>query len=161
MIKCIWEAFKEVGGEWFCRICLGAFVVSVAFGVFWLIILLGWYSFLLIPIGAFVWNVYIESKNKYRRLKNSLVDQLDRIYQDLHSEYCSLRRDTNWDETAWCSDREVRNRFHQKMDVFETLAKTFKKKYPGLASYDYFKSEELKFNCFKEAVLQMFVEATG
>ena len=161
MLKCIWDAIKEVGGEWLGHICFCAFVAAVVYGIFWLIVLLGWYSFLLIPIGVFIWNVFIEAKNRYRRLKNSLIDQLDSIYQDMHGEYSSLRRETNWEEKGWCMDPKVREYFHEKMAEYEVLAESFEKKYFGFAKDKYYKSARLKYNYFKEAILQMFVEATG
>ena len=161
MLKCIWDAIKEVGGKWFCRICFCALVAAGIYGILWLIVLLGWYSFLLIPIGAFIWNVYIKAKERYRRLKNSLVDQLDSVYQDIHSEYCSLRRKTNWEEKGWCMNPEVREWFHKKMAEYEVLAESFEKKYFGFAKDEYYKSARLKYDCFKDAILQMFTEATG
>lgn len=161
MIKCIWDAIKEVGGEWFCRICLFALIMTGIYGILWVIALLGWYSLLLIPIGAFAWNVYIEAKKRYRRLKNSLVDQLDSVYQDMHGEYSSLRRETNWEEKGWCMDPKVREYFHEKMAEYEVLAESFEKKYFGFAKDKYYKSARLKYDYFKEAILQMFVEATG
>lgn len=159
MIKCIWDAIKEVGGEWFCRICFCALVAAIVYGLFWLIIFLGWYSLLLIPIGAFTWNVCVEAKKKYRRLKNSLVDQLDQLYENMHGRYCDLRRKTNWEEKVWCRDPEVRKYFHEKLAEYEMLAESFEKKYFKFASYEYYKSARLKYDCFKEAILQMFVEA--
>lgn len=161
MFKCIWDAIKEVGGEWFCRICICALVAAGVYGILSLIVFLGWYSLLLIPIGVFIWNVYTEAKKKYRRLKNSLVDQLDSIYQDMHGEYCDLRRETDWEVNAWCREPEVRKHFHEKLAEYETLAESFEKKYFGFRNYEYYKSARLKYDCFKEAILRMFVEATG
>ena len=161
MFKCIWDAIKEVGGEWLCRICICALVAAGIYGILCLIVFLKWYSFLLIPIGVFIWNVYVEAKKKYRRLKNSLVDQLDSVYQVMHGEYCSLRRKTNWEEKGWCIDPKVREYFHEKMAEYEVLAESFEKKYFGFRNYEYYKSARLKYDCFKEAILQMFVEATG
>ena len=161
MLKCIWDAIKEVGGEWLGHICFCAFVAAVVYGIFWLIVLLGWYSFLLIPIGAFIWNIFIEAKNRYRRLKNSLIDQLDSIYQDMHGEYCSLRRKTNWEERGWCMDPEVRKYFHEKFAEYEVLAGSFEKKYFGFAKDQYYKTIRLKYDCFKETIFRMFAEATG
>ena len=80
---------------------------------------------------------------------------------DIHGEYCDLRRETDWEVNAWCGKPEVRKHFHEKLAEYETLAESFEKKYFGFRNYEYYKSARLKYDCFKEAILRMFVEATG
>ena len=100
-------------------------------------------------------------KEQISPTENSLIDQLDSIYQDMHGEYCSLRRKTNWEEKGWCIDPEVRKYFHEKFAEYEVLAGSFEKKYFGFAKDQYYKTIRLKYDCFKETIFRMFAEATG